>query len=94
VNGPISIDERLRSVTVDGREVVLSKQEFALLECLVRRPGRVMTRDELLDTAWPFGVAITPNAVETYVHYLRAKLGAAAEWIETVRGVGYRMRAQ
>jgi DNA-binding response OmpR family regulator len=92
INGPIVIDERLRKVTVNGQEIDLSRQEFALLECLVRRPGRVMTRDELLDTAWPFGVAITPNAVETYIHYLRTKLGEAASWIETVRGVGYRMR--
>jgi DNA-binding response OmpR family regulator len=91
-NGPIVIDERMRRVTVDGREIDLSRQEFALLECMVRRPGRVMSRDELLDTAWPFGVAITPNAVETYIHYLRTKLGDASELIETVRGVGYRMR--
>ena len=52
-----------------------------------------MTRDQLLDQAWPFGVAVTLNAVDAYVHYLREKLGSGAERLETVRGVGYRMRA-
>jgi DNA-binding response OmpR family regulator len=93
VNGPIELDEGLRRVTVDGREVNLSPREFALLECLLRHPGRVMSRDQLLDQAWPFGVAVTLNAVDAYIHYLRDKLGAAADRIETVRGVGYRMRA-
>ena len=93
VNGPIELDEGLRRVTVDGRAINLSPREFALLECLLRNPGRVMTRDQLLDQAWPFGVAVTLNAVDAYVHYLREKLGSAADRVETVRGVGYRMRA-
>ena len=62
-------------VTVDGRDVNLSPREFALLECLLRHPGQVMSRDQLLDQAWPFGVAVTLNAVDAYVHYLREKLG-------------------
>jgi len=93
VNGSIELDEGLRRVTVDGRDVTLSPREFALLECLLRHPGRVMSRDQLLDQAWPFGVAVTLNAVDAYVHYLREKLGPASDQIETVRGVGYRMRA-
>jgi DNA-binding response OmpR family regulator len=93
VNGSIELDEGLRRVTVDGRDVNLSPREFALLECLLRNPGRVMSRDQLLDQAWPFGVAVTLNAVDAYIHYLREKLGAAADRIETVRGVGYRMRS-
>jgi DNA-binding response OmpR family regulator len=93
VNGPIELDEGLRQVTVEGQPVNLSPREFALLECLLRNPGRVMSRDQLLDQAWPFGVAVTLNAVDAYVHYLREKLGTAAERVETVRGVGYRMRA-
>jgi DNA-binding response OmpR family regulator len=93
VNGPIELDEGLRRVTVDGREVNLSPREFALLECLLRHPGRVMSRDQLLDQAWPFGVAVTLNAVDAYIHYLREKLGVASDRIETVRGMGYRMRS-
>ena len=91
VSGPITLDEGLRQVTVGRREVNLSPREFALLECLLRHPGQVMTRDQLLDLAWPYGVAVTLNAVDAYVHYLRDKLGAAGKLIETVRGVGYRL---
>jgi two-component system, OmpR family, response regulator len=89
--GPIALDERTRRVTVEGRPVDLSPREFSLLECLLRHPGQTLTRDQLLDQAWPFSVAVTPNAVDAYVHYLRTKLGSAARWVETVRGIGYRL---
>ncbi|MEA2674012.1 MAG: hypothetical protein QOI92_1204 [Chloroflexota bacterium] len=89
--GPIALDERSRRVTVAGRAVELSPREFSLLECFLRHPGQSLTRDQLLDQAWPFSVAVTPNAVDAYVHYLRTKLGEAGRWIETVRGVGYRL---
>jgi len=89
--GPIKLDEKTRRVTVEGKPVELSPREFSLLECLLRHPGQSLSRDQLLDQAWPFSVAVTPNAVDAYVHYLRAKLGGAGRWIETVRGVGYRM---
>jgi DNA-binding response OmpR family regulator len=89
--GPITLDERSRRVTVRGRPVELSPREFSLLECFLRHPGQSLTRDQLLDQAWPFSVAVTPNAVDAYVHYLRTKLGEAGRWIETVRGVGYRL---
>jgi two-component system response regulator MprA len=89
--GPIALDERSRRVTVEGRLVDLSPREFSLLECFLRHPGQSLTRDQLLDQAWPFSVAVTPNAVDAYVHYLRTKLGDAGRWIETVRGVGYRL---
>jgi DNA-binding response OmpR family regulator len=89
--GPIALDERSRRVTVDGLAIDLSPREFSLLECFLRHPGQSLTRDQLLDQAWPFSVAVTPNAVDAYVHYLRTKLGTAGRWIETVRGVGYRL---
>jgi DNA-binding response OmpR family regulator len=91
-NGPIALDELRRSVTVAGRPVSLSPREFSLLECLLRHPGAVLSRDQLLDAAWPFGVAVTPNTVDAYVHLLREKLGPeGAAQIRTERGVGYRM---
>lgn len=90
-NGPIALDEVRRLVTVDEATVELSPREFSLLECLLRHPGQVLSRDQLLDHAWPYGDVLTHNTVDTYVHYLRAKLGAAGERIGTVRGVGYRM---
>src|SRR6185503_14969830 len=89
--GPISLDETTRRVRAGGRDVELSPREFSLLECLLRHPGQTLTRDQLLDQAWPFSVAVTPNAVDAYVHYLRGKLGSAGKLIETVRGVGYRL---
>jgi len=94
VNGPITLDETRRLVTVAGREVELTPREFSLLECLLRHPGQVLSREQLLDHAWPYGDFLTPNSVDTYVHYLRDKLGKdAARRISTVRGVGYRMAA-
>jgi len=91
VAGPIVLDETARRVTVDGRSVDLSPREFSLLEALLRHVGQTLSRDQLLDHAWPFSVAVTPNAVDAYVHYLRTKLGPAGSQIETVRGVGYRL---
>jgi two-component system OmpR family response regulator len=91
--GPIELDETTRRVTVSGKPVDLSQREFSILECLLRRPGQVLSRDQLLDYAWPYGVALTPNTVEAYIHLLREKLGSeAAACVETVRGVGYRLR--
>ena len=89
--GPIALDETARRVTVDGATVDLSPREFSLLECLLRHTGQTLSRDQLLDQAWPFGVAVTPNAVDAYIHYLRDKLGTAGRHIQTVRGVGYRL---
>ena len=90
-SGSIVLDEGRRTVKVDGRRVELSPREFALLECLLRHAGQVLSRDQLLDHAWPFGVAVTLNSVDTYVHYLREKLGEAGKRVETVRGIGYRL---
>ncbi|MGH2476360.1 MAG: response regulator transcription factor [Candidatus Limnocylindrales bacterium] len=91
VAGPIALDETARRVTVEGQPIDLSPREFSLLECLLRHAGQTLTRDQLLDQAWPFGVAVTPNAVDAYIHYLRDKLGSAGRSIETIRGVGYRL---
>ena len=91
VAGPIALDETSRTVTVHDRPIDLSPREFSLLESLLRHAGQALSRDQLLDQAWPFGVAVTPNAVDAYVHYLRTKLGGAGDRIETVRGVGYRL---
>lgn len=89
--GSIVLDEGLRQVIVGGRPVELSRREFTLLETLLRHPDQVMSRDQLLDAAWPYGEFLTHNTVDTYVHYLRRKLGREGTRIQTVRGVGYRM---
>ncbi len=92
--GVIELDEAHRVVRVVGERVTLSPREFSLLECFLRHPDQVLSRDQLLDAAWPLGVAVTPNTVDAYVHLLRQKLGGAAgSYIRTERGVGYRMVA-
>jgi two-component system OmpR family response regulator len=92
--GPIQLDDASRLVTVDGVRVDLSPREFALLECLLRHRGQVLTRDQLLDHAWPYDAEVTPSIVDTYVYFLRRKLGpAGGGCIDTVRGVGYRVLA-
>jgi two-component system OmpR family response regulator len=92
--GPVQLDEASRIVTVDGIRVDLSPREFALLECLLRHRGQVLTRDQLLDHAWPYDAEVTPAIVDTYVYFLRRKLGpVAGGCIETVRGTGYRVAA-
>jgi hypothetical protein len=56
--GPIELDETTRRVTIGGKPIDLSQREFSILECLLRRPGQVLSRDQLLDYAWPYGVAL------------------------------------
>jgi DNA-binding response OmpR family regulator len=92
--GPIHLDDGPRRVSVNGRPIELSMREFALLECLMRHPDRVLSRDQLLDHAWPFGAAVTLNSVDAYVAFVRRKLGPeGGRMIETVRGIGYRLAA-
>jgi len=92
--GPIQLDEATRIVTVDGLRVDLSPREFALLECLLRHRGNVLSRDQLLDHAWPYDSEVVPPIVDTYVYFLRRKLGPVGGGaIETVRGIGYRVLA-
>jgi DNA-binding response OmpR family regulator len=90
--GGLAVDEVARTVRVDGVPVDLSPREFAMLECLVRHQGQVLTRDQLLDHAWPYGADVAVGIVDTYVYFLRRKLGpVAGGLIETVRGMGYRL---
>ncbi|TML60484.1 MAG: winged helix-turn-helix transcriptional regulator, partial [Actinobacteria bacterium] len=71
-------------------EIELSTKEFALLETLMRRPGEVLSRLELIEHAWDFAYETRSNVVDVYVRRLRRKLGDGT--IETVRGAGYRLR--
>jgi two-component system, OmpR family, response regulator len=88
--GELTIDPARRRVTSGGEEIVLTAREYALLEYLMRRPGQVVSKTELLDHVWDASIDTAPNAVEVYVGYLRRKLGRDA--LETVRGAGYRLR--
>jgi two-component system phosphate regulon response regulator PhoB len=73
-------------------EIALTAKEFLLLAALMRRPGRVLTRERLLEEVWGEGIAVTLRTVDTHMKRLREKLGPAGDLIDTVRGVGYRFR--
>jgi DNA-binding response OmpR family regulator len=90
--GALEIDRRTHRVTVAGREVALTPKEYDLLVCLATDPGAVRTREYIIDDVWDphwFGPTKT---LDVHIASLRRKLGDPA-WIETVRGVGYRLGA-
>lgn len=88
--GELEIDVARHAVHVQGRPVTLTATEFKLLEVLVRRRGRVQTRDRLLQDVWGYENPIDTRTVDTHMRRLRERLGPAAHLLETVRGVGYR----
>lgn len=83
----VAINPATREATVDGRAVLLSAREWAVLEPLIARPGTVLSRAQLEEKIFGFDDSIASNAVEVYVHGLRKKLGA--HLIQNVRGLGY-----
>lgn len=87
--GPVRLDLMTRRASVAGRTVELTAREFALLETLLRHPGQVLSRSQLLSSVWGYFHDPTTNLVNVYIASLRRKLGA--EVIETVRGFGYRI---
>jgi two-component system, OmpR family, phosphate regulon response regulator PhoB len=91
--GAVHIDRAAHRVSVDGREVELTPTEFKLLLTLAERRGRVQARGHLLETVWEAAPDIQTRTVDMHIQRLRAKLGAAGDLIETVRGFGYRLKA-
>ncbi len=89
-HGPLRVDRERHRCFVEEREVALTSKEFELLATLIGRPGRVYSRDQLLDKVWGEDVTVTTRTIDTHVKRLREKLGIAGDLIETVRGVGYR----
>ncbi|MBI5382120.1 MAG: response regulator transcription factor [Opitutae bacterium] len=89
--GGIALDVDRHEVTINGHAVELTATEFKLLHLLMERRGRVQTREHLLLNVWNYDNEIETRTVDTHVRRLREKLGAEADWIETIRGVGYRM---
>jgi DNA-binding response OmpR family regulator len=93
--GDLSLDLKARRASRGGRAVDLTSREFALLEFLMRHPGQVLTRAQILNGVWGYTFDPGSNVVDVYVGYLRTKLDLDGELsvIETVRGGGYRLRA-
>lgn len=89
--GGIALDAETHRVTVHGSLIELTATEFKLLRLLMERPGRVQTREHLLLNVWNYSTEIETRTVDTHIRRLREKLGDEANWIETIRGVGYRV---
>jgi DNA-binding response OmpR family regulator len=86
------VDRRRHRVTFQGRVITLTRSEFRLLETLIRQPGRVFQRSELIDAALGEDTMVLERTIDVHIRGLRKKLDKAAPLIETVRGVGYRFR--
>jgi DNA-binding response OmpR family regulator len=96
--GDLTLEPTNYQVKRAGHEIHLSKQEFALLEFLMRHPGQVFSKEELLEKVWSFDSDILPNTVQVYIGYLRNKIDKPfpklPALIQTVRGFGYKIEAQ
>ena len=89
--GPIRVDVGKHAVTVDGNPVVLTFKEFELLCYLMENEGIVLTRDQLLSKIWGYDFDGETRTVDVHIRTLRQKLGLGGNYIETIRGVGYKM---
>jgi two-component system, OmpR family, phosphate regulon response regulator PhoB len=92
--GPFSVDLGATRATLHGRELDLTPTEYRLLQVLIERRGRVQSRRQLLESVWEVTANIATRTVDMHVQRLRAKLDEDADWIETVRGFGYRFRTE
>ena len=92
--GSISMNLDAHNVKIDDTEVILTALEFKLLKHLIKRKGRVQSRDQLLSDVWELSTEVTTRTVDTHIKRLREKLGSAGEYIQTIRGVGYRFNNQ
>jgi DNA-binding response OmpR family regulator len=92
--GDLVIDVARHEATIDGKPLELTATEFKLLTVLVRRRGRVQSREQLLRDVWEYDTRIDTRTVDTHMRRLREKLGSAAKYIHTVRGFGYRSASE
>jgi DNA-binding response OmpR family regulator len=90
--GDLELNAPMRTVTVGGKRVELTPSEFSLLQTLIARPGRVFTRMELLDYVQGEAYAAYERTIDVHIMSLRKKLGKCGDWIETIRGFGYKFR--
>jgi len=92
--GSLAIDPSRHRVTVVAEEITLTSTEYKLLVTLAERPGRVQSRERLLQDVWGYSSEADTRTVDTHITRLRAKLGDAGEMILTVRGFGYKLECQ
>ena len=92
--GMISLDENKHTVTVGGKPVLLTLKEYELLKLFMENPGRVFTRDNILQSVWGIDFSGETRTVDVHIGTLRTKLEKAGTYIQTVRGVGYKMETE
>ncbi len=94
--GGLVMDLNSRTVTRDGKEITLSSKEFAVLEYLLRNPGRVLSRDKIENHVWNYDFEGGSNVVDVYIRYLRKKIdnGFNKKLLHTIRGAGYVLREE
>jgi two-component system alkaline phosphatase synthesis response regulator PhoP len=91
VHGTIEIHRAHHRVSVAGREVFFPKKEFEVLTYLIRHAGRVVTREALLSSIWGADVFVVDRTIDVHIRKIREKLGKCASYIDTIKGVGYRL---
>lgn len=93
--GDLMLDLVRHEVRRNGKIIELTAKEFALLEYLMRHPGQVLSRSQIIDSVWRYDLEALSNVVDIYIHYLRDKIdhGFAHPLIKTVRGIGYKIEA-
>ena len=92
--GSISLNLDAHQVMIEDNEITLTALEFKLLNHLIQRKGRAQTRDQLLGEVWGYNTEVTTRTVDTHIKRLREKLGDVGKYIQTIRGVGYRLNNQ
>jgi two-component system phosphate regulon response regulator PhoB len=91
--GNLELDAEAHRVKLAGKDLQLTHSEFKLLLALLRNHGRVLSRDRLIELVQGEGIAVIDRAIDTHVFGLRRKLGEASDLVETIRGVGYRIKS-
>ncbi len=92
--GGIVLNQSTYEVKIGGELVHFTPSEFKILSQMILNQGKVLSRDQLIESVQGEGITVTGRTVDTHVFGLRKKLGTESEWIETIRGIGYRVRAE
>ena len=90
----LTLHESQHTVTIDGQRVVLTYKEYELLRLFLSHPGMAFSREQLLQTVWNTDYAVETRTVDMHIRTLRQKLGEYGRYIETIRGVGYRLEGK
>jgi len=90
----LTVDTDSKTVTYEAETIPLSKREYELLHLFVKYPGKVLSKEEIIESIWGYDYEGNQNIVEVYVNFLRNKLGKPGKWLHTVRGWGYRLEKE